>query len=79
MQSFDEYISDFKMRLVGRGFSILEVNEWINSNASNLFNTYQAQYDFVLHNEPGVTCQHEFINVGFTSRTMVCKHCEEES
>ena len=23
-------------------------------------------------------CKHEYINVGFSSRTMVCKHCDED-
>jgi len=37
--------------------------------------TYQKTFQNPL---PQLTCEHEWVNVGFTSITEVCKHCDKQ-
>jgi hypothetical protein len=50
-----------------------------------LINKYRTDHGMTELEEPAISeyiqpvaCNHEFVNIGFSSRKMVCKHCDLE-
>ncbi len=51
----------------------LRASDW----RRRLFNCITKQEDNICNIEPNL-CNHEYVNYGFNTIKMVCKHCDQE-
>ena len=59
------------------GINILVSQSAFVKGAIVVWEDGRAEIDYPLIGE-SVSCSHEFVNVGFTTIKMVCKHCDKE-